>query len=50
MTTQTLPAIHVHDLEKSYKELRVLRGVDFDVARAASLPFLAPTAPARRRS
>ena len=27
------PAIHVQGLEKSYKELEVLRGVDFDVAR-----------------
>lgn len=26
------PAIHVQGLEKSYKELKVLRGVDFDVA------------------
>jgi ABC-2 type transport system ATP-binding protein len=35
MTTRpaTEPAIHVQGLEKSYKELRVLRGVDFDVAR-----------------
>jgi ABC-2 type transport system ATP-binding protein len=24
------PAIHVQGLEKSYKELRVLRGVDFE--------------------
>ena len=28
------PAIHVQALEKSYDELHVLRGVDFDVARA----------------
>jgi ABC-2 type transport system ATP-binding protein len=27
------PAIQVQGLEKSYKELRVLRGVDFEVAR-----------------
>ena len=27
------PAIHVQGLEKSYKKLEVLRGVDFDVAR-----------------
>ncbi len=27
------PAIHVQGLEKSYKQLQVLRGVDFDVAR-----------------
>ena len=32
MTTQPVPAIRVQGLEKSYKELRVLRGVDFDVA------------------
>jgi ABC-2 type transport system ATP-binding protein len=29
------PAIYVQGLEKSYKELRVLRGVDFDVARGS---------------
>jgi len=28
-------AIHVRGLEKSYKELRVLRGVDFEVARGS---------------
>ena len=28
----TVPAIRVQALEKSYKELKVLRGVDFDVA------------------
>jgi ABC-2 type transport system ATP-binding protein len=35
MTTNQVqgPAIHVHGLEKSYKKLQVLRGVDFDVAR-----------------
>jgi ABC-2 type transport system ATP-binding protein len=34
MTTQELgPAIHVQGLEKSYANLRVLPGVDFDVAR-----------------
>ncbi|MBM7489005.1 ABC-2 type transport system ATP-binding protein [Micromonospora luteifusca] len=27
------PAIHVHGLEKSFKQLTVLRGVDFEVAR-----------------
>jgi ABC-2 type transport system ATP-binding protein len=32
MTTQAMQAIHVEGLEKSYKELRVLRSVDFDVA------------------
>ena len=28
------PAVRVQGLEKSYKELHVLRGVDFDIARA----------------
>ena len=42
MTAQTTtePAIHVQGLEKSYKELRVLRGVDFDVARGSVLALL----------
>jgi ABC-2 type transport system ATP-binding protein len=31
------PAIHVRGLEKSYKTLKVLRGVDFDVARGSML-------------
>jgi ABC-2 type transport system ATP-binding protein len=34
------PAIHVQGLEKSYKELRVLRGVDLDVARGSILALL----------
>jgi ABC-2 type transport system ATP-binding protein len=34
------PAIHVHGLEKSYKELKVLRGVDFDVARGTIFALL----------
>ncbi|MGN9907543.1 ABC transporter ATP-binding protein [Phytohabitans sp. LJ34] len=34
------PAIHVHGLEKAYKELRVLRGVDFDVARGSIFALL----------
>ena len=34
------PAIHVQGLEKSYKELHVLRGVDFDVARGAIFALL----------
>jgi ABC-2 type transport system ATP-binding protein len=38
MTTDA--AIHVQGLEKSYKELRVLRGVDFDVARGSILALL----------
>ena len=33
-------AIHVRGLEKSYKELRVLRGVDFDVARGSVFALL----------
>ena len=37
MTTQ---AIHVQGLEKSYKELRVLRGVDFGVARGSIFALL----------
>ncbi|SFR02732.1 ABC-2 type transport system ATP-binding protein [Lentzea waywayandensis] len=38
MTTQ--PAIHVQGLEKSYKTLKVLRGVDFDVARGSIFALL----------
>jgi ABC-2 type transport system ATP-binding protein len=34
------PAIHVQSLEKSYKELRVLRGVDFEVARGSIFALL----------
>ena len=34
------PAIHVRGLEKSYKELRVLRGVDLDVGRGEVLALL----------
>jgi ABC-2 type transport system ATP-binding protein len=34
------PAIYVRGLEKSYKELRVLRGVDFDVARGSIFALL----------
>jgi ABC-2 type transport system ATP-binding protein len=42
MTTDQVqgPAIHVHALEKSYKELHVLRGVDFDVARGSIFALL----------
>jgi ABC-2 type transport system ATP-binding protein len=37
----TGPAIHVHALEKSYKdELHVLRGVDFEVARGSIFALL----------
>ncbi|MEU8364149.1 ATP-binding cassette domain-containing protein [Nonomuraea sp. NPDC048882] len=34
------PAIQVHGLEKSFKELRVLRGVDFEVARGGIFALL----------
>lgn len=34
------PAIHVHGLEKSYKDLHVLRGVDFDVAPGSIFALL----------
>ena len=44
MREQPDPAIHVQGLEKSYKqkkkELRVLRGVDFDVARGSIFALL----------
>ena len=36
----TAPAIRVQGLEKSYKELHVLRGVDFDVARGSIFALL----------
>jgi ABC-2 type transport system ATP-binding protein len=34
------PAIHVRGLEKSYEKLKVLRGVDFDVARGSIFALL----------
>jgi ABC-2 type transport system ATP-binding protein len=42
MTTEQVrgPAIHVHGLEKWYGRLRVLRGVDFDVARGSIFALL----------
>ncbi len=40
MTALADPAIRVQGLEKSYKELRVLRGVDFDVARGSIFALL----------
>jgi ABC-2 type transport system ATP-binding protein len=40
MTTQTVQALHVQGLEKSYKKLRALRGVDFDVARGSIFALL----------
>jgi len=36
----TDPAIHVQGLEKSYKDLHVLRGVDFDVERGSIFALL----------
>ncbi|SEH02630.1 ABC-2 type transport system ATP-binding protein, partial [Nonomuraea solani] len=35
-----MTTIHVQGLEKSYKDLRVLRGVDFDVARGSIFALL----------
>ena len=40
MTTQQVQAIHVQGLEKSYKKLHVLRGVDFDVERGSIFALL----------
>jgi ABC-2 type transport system ATP-binding protein len=42
MTTDQIPgpAIHVRALEKSYTEVHVLRGVDFDVARGSIFALL----------
>jgi len=40
MTAQPVQAIHVRGLEKSYKKLRALRGVDFDVARGSIFALL----------
>src|ERR1017187_4459951 len=40
VSAQPVQAIHVQGLEKSYKELRVLRGVDFDVARGSIFALL----------
>ena len=40
MSAQSVEAIHVRGLEKSYKELQVLRGVDFDVARGSIFALL----------
>ena len=40
MTAPTLPALHVQGLEKSFKELHVLRGVDFDVAKGSIFALL----------
>jgi ABC-2 type transport system ATP-binding protein len=40
MTTQLVPAIHVQGLQKSFKNLAVLRGVDLDVARGSIVALL----------
>ena len=40
MTAQPARAIRVHGLEKSYKKVRALRGVDFDVARGSIFALL----------
>jgi ABC-2 type transport system ATP-binding protein len=40
MTTQAVQALDVQGLEKSYDELRVLRGVNFDVARGSIFALL----------
>ncbi|MEU0478528.1 ABC transporter ATP-binding protein [Streptosporangium sp. NPDC006013] len=40
MTTQQAQAIQVQGLEKSYKDLHVLRGVDFTVARGSIFALL----------
>lgn len=40
MTHDRAPAIRVQGLEKSYKELRVLRGVNLDVARGSIVALL----------
>jgi ABC-2 type transport system ATP-binding protein len=42
MTTQTVQALDVQGLEKSYKEVRALRGVDFEVARGSIFALLGP--------
>jgi ABC-2 type transport system ATP-binding protein len=40
MPAPRAPAIHVQGLEKSFKRLHVLRGVDFDVARGSIFALL----------
>jgi len=40
VTTATAPAIHITGLEKSYKKLHVLRGVDLDVERGTIVALL----------
>lgn len=40
MSTQTLPAVQVRGLEKSYGDLQVLRGLDLEVARGTIVALL----------
>jgi ABC-2 type transport system ATP-binding protein len=40
MTAQPVQEIHVQGLEKSYKDLEVLRGVNFDVAPGSIFALL----------
>ena len=40
MSAATLPALRVQDLEKSYDDLRVLRGVDLEVPRGSIVALL----------
>jgi ABC-2 type transport system ATP-binding protein len=42
MAVQQAPAVRVDGLEKSYKEVEVLRGVDFDVPRGSIFALLGP--------
>jgi hypothetical protein len=50
MAAQQAPAIHVQGLEKSYKQLHVLRGVDFAAGEPrAGRPVAAPQGPGRDR-
>ena len=42
MTAPSAQAIHVQGLEKSYRKLRALRGVDFEVARGSIFALLGP--------
>ena len=41
------PAIRIHGLTKSYSELEVLRGVDFEVARGSIFALLGSNGAAR---
>ncbi|MEU7853904.1 ATP-binding cassette domain-containing protein [Nonomuraea sp. NPDC049141] len=50
MTTHQEPVIHVQGLQKSYKELQVLRGVDFDVAKGSIFALLGSNGAGKTRS